>query len=70
MSQIYENQYGNDIIILMIRNKILVLNILILISLNACNTIKGTATGIGRDVKSIWHYGSCTVFWDKDCQKK
>ena len=70
MNQIYQNQYRNDIIILMIRNKILVLNILILISLNACNTIKGTTTGIGRDVKSIWHYGSCAVFWDKDCQKK
>ena len=39
-------------------------------SLNACNTVKGTATGVERDVKAIWHYTSCAWAWDKDCQKK
>ena len=46
------------------------LSLFVLMSLNACNTIKGTATGAGRDIKAIWHYGSCTWDWDKDCQKK
>ena len=40
------------------------------VQLNACNTVKGTATGVGRDVKAIWHYSSCAWSWDKDCQKK
>jgi predicted small secreted protein len=44
------------------------LSLFVLMSLNACNTIKGTATGAGRDIKAIWHYGSCTWDWDKDCQ--
>ena len=39
-------------------------------SLNACNTVKGTATGAGRDMKAVWHYTSCAWDWDKDCQKK
>ena len=46
------------------------LSLFVLMSLNACNTIKGTTTGAGRDIKAIWHYGSCTWDWDKDCQKK
>ena len=55
---------------LVIRKTILVLSSFALISLNACNTIKGSVTGAGRDVKSIWHYTSCAWDWDKDCQKK
>ena len=55
---------------IVIRKIILVLSLFVLMSLNACNTIKGTATGAGRDIKAIWHYGSCTWDWDKDCQKK
>ena len=55
---------------MMIRKIILVLSLFALVSLNACNTVKGTATGVGRDVKAIWHYGSCAWDWDKDCQKK
>jgi|TARA_B100001964_G_C13932713_1_gene465321 predicted small secreted protein len=54
----------------MIRKNFVILNLLILLYLNACNTISGTATGVGRDIKSIYHYGSCVWDWDKDCQKK
>ena len=53
-----------------IRKIILVLSLFALVSLNACNTVKGTATGVGSDVKAIWHYGTCAWDWDKDCQKK
>jgi len=55
---------------IVIRKILLVLSLFVLMSLNACNTIKGTAAGAGRDIKAIWHYGSCTWDWDKDCQKK
>jgi len=61
---------SHDIIYLVIRKTILLLSLLALVSLNACNTVKGTATGAGRDLKTIWHYTSCTWHWDKDCQKK
>jgi len=54
----------------MIRKNFVILNLLIFLYLNACNTISGTATGVGRDIKSIYHYGSCVWDWDKDCQKK
>ena len=55
---------------LMIRKTIFLLSLFALIFLNACNTVKGTATGVGRDAKAIWHYTSCAWDWDKDCQKK
>ncbi len=54
----------------MIRKIILVLSLFALVSLNACNAVKGTATGVGRDVKTMWHGVSCAWDWDKDCQKK
>ena len=54
----------------MIRKFILTLGIFALISLNACNTVTGTAVGIKRDIQSIWHYSTCAFDWDKDCQKK
>jgi len=38
---------------LVIRKIILVLSLFGLMSLNAYNTIKGTATGAGRDIKTI-----------------
>ena len=46
------------------------MGLLVLVQLNACNTVKGTATGVSRDIKAIYHYGSCVWDWDKDCQKK
>ena len=55
---------------LVIRKIILVLSLFALMSFNACNTVKGTATGAGRDMKAVWHYTSCAWDWDKDCQKK
>ena len=60
----------NDIIYSVIRKIIVTVGLLVLLILNACNTIKGTATGAGRDAKAIWHYGTCAWDWDKDCQKK
>ena len=54
----------------MIRKNFIILVLLTFVHLSACNTVKGTATGIGRDVKAIWHYGTCTWDWDKDCQEK
>ena len=54
----------------MIRKTIFILGLFILLMLNACNTVKGTATGVGRDIKAMFHYGSCVWDWDKDCQKK
>tara|TARA_B100000586_G_C20113511_1_gene431479 strand:- start:3290 stop:3454 length:165 start_codon:yes stop_codon:yes gene_type:complete len=53
-----------------IRKIIFFLSLFALLFLNACNTVKGTATGAGRDAKAIWHYTSCAWDWDKDCQKK
>ena len=70
MSHQCENNYDGGKIPKVIRKIILVLSLFALVSLNACNTVKGTATGVGRDVKAIWHYGSCAWDWDKDCQKK
>jgi len=46
-----------------------VLSLLALIFLNACNTAKGTATGVGRDAKAIWHYTSCAWDWVKIVKK-
>ena len=60
----------HDIVHLVIRKIIFVLSLFALILLNACNTVKGTATGVGRDAKAVWHYTSCAWEWDKDCQKK
>ena len=54
----------------MIRKSFAILGLLVLVQLNACNTVKGTATGVGRDIKAMFHYGSCVWDWDKDCQKK
>ena len=54
----------------MIRKSFAILGLLVLTQLNACNTVKGTATGASRDIKAIYHYGSCVWDWDKDCQKK
>ena len=60
----------HDKIYTVIRKLYLILTLIILLQLNACNTVKGTATGAGRDIKAIYHYGSCVWDWDKDCQKK
>ena len=53
----------------MIRYFILTL-FLLLLSLNACNTVtgtvEGTATGIIKDVKTIHHYTTC-VFSKTQC---
>ena len=57
-------------IILIIIVSISIFGLLVLVQLNACNTVKGTATGVSRDIKAIYHYGSCVWDWDKDCQKK
>ena len=54
----------------MIRKSFAIFGLLVLVQLNACNTVKGTATGASRDIKAIYHYGSCVWDWDKDCQKK
>ena len=43
---------------------------ILLISLNSCNTIKGTFEGAAKDAQSIWHYGSCVYEWESGCQKK
>ena len=52
----------------MIRKSFAILGLLVLVQLNACNTVKGTATGASRDIKAIYHYGSCVLDWDKDCR--
>ena len=43
---------------------------MILIFLNACNTVTGTVEGTGRgiikDIKTIHHYGTC-IFTDAQC---
>ena len=54
----------------MIRKSFTIFGLLVLVQLNACNTVKGTATGASRDIKAIYHYGSCVWDWEKDCQKK
>jgi len=54
----------------MIRKSFAIFGLLVLVQLNARNTVKGTATGVSRDIKAIYHYGSCVWDWDKDCQKK
>jgi|TARA_B100001093_G_scaffold517058_1_gene597481 predicted small secreted protein len=54
----------------MIRKTIFISCLFALFFLNACNTVKGVATGAGRDVKTVTHYISCAWSWDKDCQKK
>lgn len=38
---------------LVIRKTMFVLSLFALISLNACNTVTGTTTGVGRDAKAI-----------------
>tara|TARA_B100000579_G_scaffold241099_1_gene197654 strand:- start:272 stop:436 length:165 start_codon:yes stop_codon:yes gene_type:complete len=53
-----------------IRKTTFILFLLLPFILNACNTVKGTATGMGRDAKAVWHYTACAWEWDKDCQKK
>ena len=55
---------------LVVRKVILKLSLFALMPLNACNAVKGAATGVGRDMKTVWHYTSCAWDWDKDCQKK
>ena len=64
------SNYDRDKIKKMIRKSFTILGLLVLVQLNACNTVKGTATGASRDIKAIYHYGSCVWDWDKDCQKK
>jgi len=55
---------------LVIRKITFISSLFVLILLSACNTVKGTATGVGRDAKAVWHYTSCAWEWDKDCQEK
>ena len=59
-----------DKLLKVIRKKLISLLLSAFLLLSACNTVKGTATGVGRDIKAVWHYGSCAWDWDKDCQKK
>ena len=59
-----------DKLLKVIRKKLISLFLSTFLLLSACNTVKGTATGASRDIKTIWHYGSCVWDWDKDCQKK
>jgi predicted small secreted protein len=54
----------------MIRNLIIACLFVLLIFLNACNTITGTVEGTGRgiikDGKTIHHYSTC-IFTDTQC---
>jgi hypothetical protein len=54
----------------MIRNLIIACLFVLLIFLNACNTvtgtIEGTAIGIVKDVKTTYHYSTC-VFTKEQC---
>ena len=54
----------------MIRDLKITFFVIILIILNACNTVtgtvEGTAIGIVNDVKTIHHYTTC-VFTDVQC---
>ena len=59
-----------DKLLRVIRKRLISLLLSAFLLLSACNTVKGTATGVGRDIKAAWHYGSCAWDWDKDCQKK
>jgi len=56
----------------MIRNLIIALIFLLLIFLNACNTVtgtvEGTAIGVVKDVKTFHHYSTC-VFTKTQCGK-
>ena len=54
----------------MIRNLIIRSLFVLLIFLNACNTVTGTVEGTGRgiikDVKTFHHYSTC-IFTDTQC---
>jgi len=55
---------------MMIRNLIIACLYVMLIFLNACNTVTGTVEGTGRgiikDVKTFHHYSTC-IFTDTQC---
>ena len=54
----------------MIRNSTIISMFILLILLNACNTVtgtvEGTALGVIKDVKTFGHYSSC-IFTDTEC---